>query len=273
MDPLAIQQGDDGGFVVQVGDEAHAVDLSGFVSKSTVSEGYVAKDFFESELSRRVSAAKKGLVKADDLLNDEDFIGRVVETHGPSLAERLRVQPKEADLETIRTQVRANEVTPLTEKVEALEGTLGKLQRRSFDATYLEAAKDVVAPGVLELLQDRVYSLSQWSDEAGEHVIVDAEGKPRLSPTLGEGRSHSFMTVGDYLDSLEKGGKHKEWFVGRRKSGADTGPAGGRGSMTLEQFEKLSSGEQDALYDENPTLWTQMQAARRAKAEERLNAF
>lgn len=108
----------------------------GFVSPEELTENYVAKDFFESEMGRRLSAARKGLAKKDDLLADKDFKEEALKSWGV-------VARDEKEIEKVREAIRGAEVAPLTEKLTKAQAKLAKVSRSRLEARLIARAAEL----------------------------------------------------------------------------------------------------------------------------------
>ncbi len=77
--PLKIQQDGETFFVQPEGsDDRLELDLGGYMSSESVKNDFVPKSHFESEIGRRVTAAKKGLVDPKEFLAGELDITRLM---------------------------------------------------------------------------------------------------------------------------------------------------------------------------------------------------
>jgi hypothetical protein len=269
MSDAKIQPDGDRWFAV-VGDgedaQRYEVDLSGFVSSDQVSRDFMPKDRFEGELKRRM----KNLRAPDELLADEQFVDQVVEAHRDTLVKRLGVKADGADVEALKRAWASKELNPVQEKVRALEEELGGLRDRSFEGAFAKAAEAVGVHGsVKELLPVYLKSRMRYDAEVRDWVVVDAQGNPELSPTLGKGRGHQYMTVEDLLEGMKAEGRHREWFDASVRPGAGSGP-GGRKALTVDDFERMDDAAKMSLYQTDRQTWGAMMEALRSKGEARL---
>ena len=124
---------------VKVTDNGEEIEVQlpkGYVGPEELASGFVAKDFFEAEIGRRLSAARKGLVKKDEILADKDFREEALKTWG--------VVPRdEKEIEKVREAIRTSELTPVLEKLKKAETRLQKASRIRLEARLLNKAREL----------------------------------------------------------------------------------------------------------------------------------
>lgn len=267
---LKVTQQDGSYFVTPEGDGAEPieVDMSGYVASDELKSEYVPKQHFEREIKRRIGNATKGLVKRDEIINDESFLEDFVETHRDNLVERLGVKPTtEADLAKIREAIERKEVAPLKEQMESLQGTIAKLRENGFRADFGRAARSVgVDEEMEELVELWVRKKAQYHPESDAWVIFDGD-EPALTTADMKGRDHPYMTIEDLLGEIESSGKHKSWFKARTRSGNDTRKGRDSGVVTLEAFDRMDSDERMELYRNNREVWQDLMQQTRKRGE------
>lgn len=268
--------------VVDIDGEEKTITLpEGWMHQDTIKDKYLPKDQFARELERRVAAKTKGLVKPDDLLSDEEFLGKVLgvdDNRGRAL-ELLGIDPEklggDVDVAEIRRKVTDDvtaqftekEIKPRDAKIEEQNALIEQLRERDFRAEFLSAAaeedihEDMLEP--LAVLYRRQFRFD--ADENGWfRVGEDGELEMSLNPEPG-GPRH--VTVAEALKEERRSGKHKTWFKapGSGGGGYQGGGRGGKRKVTFEEFKAMSDAQKRQLRDEDDETWREMM---KLKAEE-----
>ena len=230
---------------VSVAGESHEVEVAlpdGYLTPDEVREHYMPRDNFQSELSRRL----RGKANPDELLNDEAFIDRVLETHEDRLREALKIEnnggPTPEQLDRVREQLRREELAPLEERLESLQGSNESLRSRILHGEVLEASRDVgVVDDLLPLVEDHYGKRVKWDDDWKQYFVVDKDGEFELTSRPERGKA-PYKTVREDLEERRKSGNYPSWFKAKQRSGSGFDRAGG-GGVNLDLDAQIAEAE------------------------------
>lgn len=212
-----------------------------------VNKRYIPK----SSLKERLARATKDRYSVDDILENEDLLGRIAGEREDWLRERLKIEGDKPDVSKLHDQWRATERKPLEEENEALKQTLSRSRERHREADVSAAAVKLgVKPSQLPLLGPFYRDHTKWSDEHGRHFVVDRDGEFVFDPSAKEG-DPPYLTIEADLEQKHRSGEYADWFDGKGRQGSGYSGGGGGGgdrTPTLEQFEKMTDSEKTAFY-------------------------
>jgi hypothetical protein len=130
-------------FKVQHGGAEIEVELEGVMTEAEVAEQYVAKAVHNSELAK-LRKKSQGLKTPDELLEDDEFKTRAIETWG------VKPGKSAADVEAARKEWDAKVLKPVTDELGKAKGAIDGLRRGSLHARLIAAAQGQVAPQFLK---------------------------------------------------------------------------------------------------------------------------
>lgn len=125
------------------------VELAGYVPETDVKEKYVERGFMQSEIERRL----KGKRNADDLLTDDEFKARALETWGVKPGEPGKGKggtPTGEELEKLYASWRDKELKPLTEAATKAQAVVERARTRDLHMQILQSAQGLVKPSLLK---------------------------------------------------------------------------------------------------------------------------
>lgn len=211
----------------------------GWLSPEQIAEGFMKKDTFTSEMDRRIQAAKKGLIKPEDLLKDEEFLKKVLEAQGKELfdPEKSKGKGKQLDDEALAARLaeelevwRKKELDPVRTQLTERETTITGLRDRILDGQIVQAAINMgVKPAFLkppsEGAQPPIVAMLRntfgLNDDHDEFFVVKGDGW-EFSSKPDDGLP--YKTVSEFM---------RDW-AGKKENGdfvdanAQTGPGLGR---------------------------------------------
>lgn len=210
----------------------------------------------QDRLTGAVANAKAGA--ADELLKDDIFLTRAITERKEFFTEKF--PGDQVDLDKARDQFRAEEVTPLQEKLDGAETKVGKLQESSRLGTIQTAmANTGVAEKERMLMEAFVNSRTRWDEELGRCVVRDEKGDTITKVVEG---SQMAVTVEMFLADLKAGGKFDHAFNAEVKEGAGVivGP------VTPENIqERIDALEKEGKLQEAGVLKEQLHNAAKGR--------
>lgn len=247
----------------------------GWEHQDDIKQKYLPKDQFARELERRVAAKTRGLVKPDDLLNDEDYLGKMlgIDTNKELAYGLLGLKPGEpgadVDVPEIRRKIEEDltsrfmdaEIKPRDEKIEGLQTLVTLLRERDFSAAFSTAAinadvhDEMYEP--LTVLFRRQFKFDE-KENGWYRVGEDGELEVNINP---EPNGPRFMTIGDVLKEERRSGKHKTWFKAPGSGGGGYqggGRGGGSRKVTYEEFKAMSDTQKRQLRSDDVETWNEM---------------
>lgn len=250
---------------------------TGWVHENDIRETHVTKDHFEGEIRNRLATATQGRFKPEELMADETFLKTIAEKQKDKLIPLLQIQPPKDAADIVRIQkdiedrITQQVVTPLQTTNKTLVEEIDVLRTRDLDSQSALACADLqVVPENVDLVKLYIRQRMAWSPEQKAWFVKKASGEGfELSLDSKKGGT-LHMQAGELLETIHRSGEKKGWFVAAGQSGANFRGNRGSGQMTLEEFVKLPSGEQTALYTSDPKLFNEFQAKIAAKGEELL---
>ncbi len=127
------------------------IDLpEGTLSADEVSESYMRKTVFQTELDRRLAKLSEGMAKRDDLLVDEEFLQTMLEKQGkelfdPEKAKKGKQQTGEsmaAELARAEQEWTKKNLEPAQLKATKAESLVGSLRQKILHGMILQAGID-----------------------------------------------------------------------------------------------------------------------------------
>lgn len=135
---------------VEIDGTTHEVALpDGYVSQAAIAETHMAKDLFNTEVTRRATsiAAEDGRRKPEDLLGDKDFITKVMEANDLvpkgkeiTLDPNKPVEPTADQIVSLQTDWRRKELEPVATELEDSQNRNRRLTRRMLVSDIVQAA-------------------------------------------------------------------------------------------------------------------------------------
>lgn len=247
----------------------------GWMHEDEVKEEWMPKDQFSKELDRRVKGVTKGLVKPSDLLEDEEFLKRIlgVDVNKERAYEVLGMKPgdppKDVDIAELRGKIEAEVVERLTEaEIKPREEELGlakalneKLRERDFKAMFIKAGLDVGLHGEMtEPISSFYRTKFKFSedDDGWFKIGDDGEYEINIKPEPGGPRYRTILNV---LEEERRGGNHKTWFEAPAAGGGAGYQGAGSGrklKVTFEEFKAMNQAKRREIYDGDPELFKHM---------------
>ena len=210
----------------------------------------------QDRLTQAVSNAKTGA--ADDLLKDDTFLTRAIKERGEFFTEKF--PGEQVDLDQVRDQFRAEEVTPLQEKLDGAETKVGKLQETSRKGAIQSAMAAVGVADKERVLMDAfVDSRTVWDEELGREVVKDEKGV--IITKVVDGKQMA-ITAEMFLADLKAGGEFDHAFNADVIDGAGVVA----GEVTPENIdERIAAAEKEGNFALAGTLKEKKHNAVKAK--------
>lgn len=226
---------------VEVDGEERTIEVDpsehGLLPEDQVREGYMPRDRFQEELSRRL----QGKYGVDEIAQSEEALEEL-RARRPDL---FRSEGDgdggdgagltEEDLDRYREEWRAREVRPLEERAESLEQQVQTLRREQLKRVALEAFDEV---GIRKGLRPLVLEFYASSDRVGFHedeggwYLRDGD---HFLPSASEGSR--YVTIREDLERKKSEGDFADWFESTTREGAGfggSGEGGGRKQITTK---------------------------------------
>lgn len=246
-----------------------------------IKDTHVTKEHFETEVKGRVERAQAGRFKPEELMESEDFLKTFVEKKKDPLMKLLDIKPTKDQIDVAKVvqetteKVRREELGPAQVQLKTAGEEIHVLRVRGLDAQVAEAAlRFRVRPDLLDLVKLYVRERADWDPERREWFIKKLDGTKGFETSLSsKAGGHPWMGVAEFLEKDSKSGEKKSWYDAATQAGPgyEGGPSGG-GTMTLEQFQKLSPADQTKYYHTNPTEYMQFMSQIQKAGEDRLFA-
>jgi hypothetical protein len=218
----------------------------GYATPEEIQSQFVKKDFFESELQRRINSAKTNT--ETELMKNEQFISKVLTTKGIQLDPTTgKVKGSDIDIEKVKTQF-------FEENVKPLQGKLETIRRKALESEIISAAaqagvkeeflKPVVA-GTKPVIVQMVENAFGYDDEREIWAIKEGESfKYSQSPT----QQNPFAGSADLFKDLKNKPEFKGFFrettqTGSGYNGSNNGSQTGQ-TIKRSQFEALTPKDQ-----------------------------
>jgi hypothetical protein len=204
----------------------------GLVPLTEVNEKYMPKSAFESELGRRVDGVirNKGYKLPDELLGDEQFRGKAIESWGLK-PDQTQAQLQE-QLKKQAEQLNERELKPLQTKLTAAEKKLAIAQTKDLAAQILQTVAGKVKPGLLKspatgAMPPIVSMLTGAYAHDDEHDNWYARGQGASGfqfSTKGDGTP--YMTVAEHLANWLADPVNADFLIEQRQAGPGSKAAG-----------------------------------------------
>ncbi|NBC19338.1 MAG: hypothetical protein GVY18_18690 [Bacteroidetes bacterium] len=218
---------------VQIGEDTHEVPVDslqlpddyGLYGPDKAPEGFVRKEFMQSEIDRRL----KGKADPDELLSDDEFFQKAAQKRGIELSDDLepvsKIDPEK--IQQMRQQWAAEQVDPLKEETEKLRGQVTSLRQRDLEREVLAAAHELgvkpellkspipgkTAPFVRQLAEEFKYD-----DEQEVHYFTDEQGNPVYADNPSSGRPYAGPEK--LLRQMKQGDEDNTWFTDQTQRGS-----------------------------------------------------
>lgn len=230
----------------------------GYLTPDEIREGYVPKATIESRINRAV----RGRYTIDELVENEDLLTQVAQSAEDRLREFLKIEGEKPDVTKLQETWRQQEVKPLKEQMETMQGEVAKLRQARLSADVSEAAVQLgVKKSHMPLLTPFYKERVAWSDEYGDWFIIGSDGEFEYSASPHEGAP--YLTIAEDLDRRARSGDYEDWFDGKGRTGPDyQGGKGDRrnGRLNLDEFKKLPDREKTKLAQTNPQRYRELMA-------------
>lgn len=230
------------------------VEVSGgqLLAEGEAPDGYVSKDFMQSEVQRRLN----GKVSKDDLLQDEDFFRTAAERRGIEIdAEGRPAHSEEVDVESLKARWERDKLQPLQEQLEEMESTTQSLRGTTKKMGVLQGASST---GVKSKFLGEDTDFLGWhaskfgvEPETGEVALKEGEGFA-LSAKPEEGSR--YVTPDEYFQNLRNDGTYSEFFEDKRPGASGLGDANGSGGRTFTSSELGSMSEREYAQNRDEIL-------------------
>jgi len=235
---------------VTIEGKEHEVELpAGYIAEESLNDKYVKKEFFESEVQRRVKAAKENA--KSELKGDSEFFLTVAKERGIPLTEDGKYKPPakpDLDIDKIKSEVehsiREKEIVPRDQKLNKL--LLSKLHGELIQAasavgikkSLIESLSDGAAPPIVNMVKDYF-----GYDEENDYWVVRDGDKFRYSNNPNNARP--YMGAKEFLEGLKKQDSWKDFFEDTRQRGSNyqgstTGSAGTKKRSEMTPQEKAA---------------------------------
>lgn len=230
-----------------------------------VKDTHVPKDRIEADLNRRVQSVLKngGYRKQEELLDDEEFAGKIAEKHGFTKGAATNdgdaaKQLKDAVARAL-ADVDTKTVKPLTEKLAAKEKRENELLVRDRERQILQAAADAgikkammkaLAKGraapIVAMLEDTF----EYDQESGEYYVSKGDGEFVLSTS--KDADQTYQTISEFVAGWAADPANADFVdpTGQKGAGVSGGGKGARGAVgeiVLTHDEAQNGGYEAAL--------------------------
>ena len=245
---------------VEIDGEAKEIPLpEGWVSEDDLRDNYMPKSMFRAELAKQTRKATEGMKKPDELLEDDDFLGRLIETRKDALIKRLGVktgEPDEQYAQRLAEKIQEQTVKPLETKLAEKDREVSRWRERARDADIGEAFDAVnVADDYRDLIKLWARERMQFDDEHGSWVVLGEDGQPDF--VVGEGGKPRPKGIADLLREIDKSGKKPGWFKGDTRPGVGIKDTHGRVQANTKKAKEMSGAEKTAFIAEHGLeAWT-----------------
>lgn len=236
----------------------------GYLSPDLVSEGFMRKETFMPEVERRVKTMNKGMVKSDDLLENEDFLTKMLLKQGKELfdSEKAKKGKKgDSDVDAMlaqrlaeaQTDWRKKELTPLQENLIKTEGTISTLRARILNGQILQESinlgikesflKSPSEGGIVPIVS-MLRGTFRYDNEHNEFFVSKSDEEFEFSNKPEEG--HPYKTVSEFMIDWAGRKENVDFVDIERKRGPGLGGPG-RGQqrgkdVVLSQAEASDHG-------------------------------
>jgi hypothetical protein len=240
---------------VNIEGKEHEVQLpEGYISEESLNDKYVKKDFFESEVQRRVKAAKENA--KNELKSDTDFFASAAKERGIPLTEDGKYKPPskpDIDIDKIKSEVEQNlrekEIAPRDQRLNRLMQS--KLHGEIIQAasavgikkSLIESFNDGVAPPIVNMVKEYF-----GYDEENDYFAIREGDKFRYSNN--PNNSRPYMGAKEFLEGLKKQDSWKDFFEDTRQRGSNYQGTQSGGKPTAKKRSEMSRAEKIAYVEE-----------------------
>lgn len=221
------------------GQELEVEKPQGIFTAEEVGASYVPRAAHNDQMARMRKELDgfKGRRTEEELLGDEEFRGRAIESWGIKTTSPKEVQDR---IKAAREEVVTREVTPLKQQIEKLGATVGKLRQSDLITQILQAATaarisdDLLKPatkGGIPIIVSMLRDAYMYSEEHDGWFARGSNGQPAFSQ-LGDANV-PYQSVQEHLAGWA-GGEGKGFVKSEKQSGAGAGdtPPGQRGGIS-----------------------------------------
>lgn len=209
------------------------VDGGQLVADGENPEGYVTKDFMESEVQRRL----KGKVNRGDLLQDEEFFKEAAERHGIELDEDGKpVASKDVDVESLKARWEKEHLEPLKSEKAELEQTAEQLQGTTKNMAVLQGASAVDVKK--KFLGDDTDFINWHASKFGvdpETGQVALKEGDNFALSANPEKGNRYVDPKEYFSRLRKDGSYTEFFDDNRATSTGNPGGGGSGNIAISE--------------------------------------
>jgi len=209
----------------------------GLYTESDLEDNYVRKDYFQDEVKRRISGAKKNA--REELAEDEEFIRNQIRKRGGEFDENGKLKaPKDVDIdkltEDIRSEIYSEEVEPLKKENKSLKSSQlsSQVLRVGQKEGLTQHALRPVRGGksLIELMAEDQF---RWHPDKGRYAQVDEEGNFL-------GGANGLRTIEDWFKDLKKDPENEDLFKDPTQGGSNYqgGRQGGKPDNDFEQMKQ-----------------------------------
>lgn len=224
-----------GGETVEVEYDEIVEAPEGFRTQEEIENEFVSKDYFQSEVSRRLKNATKNA--RQELAEDDEFIRKQIRKRGGEFDDDGNLKtPKDVDIdkltEDIRSEILEEEVEPLRSENQSLKSTqlssqiLRKGQKMGLTKDALRPIKS--GRSAIEIMAEDNF---QYHPEKKTWAQVDEEGNFL-------GGANGLRTIDDWYKDLKKEDDYQDWFKDQRQEGSGFNGGGGGPKQPSDERER-----------------------------------
>jgi hypothetical protein len=214
-----------------------------------VNEKYVSKEQMEATMKARLAKATNGRFKPDELLDNEDFLSRLVTERGDKLTELMQVTKTLPSADRIKQEILKTQVEPLQQTLEAEKKSKNSLLARVREGSLRKVATEVgLHEDMIDILNSHYAAKVKYSDEHGDFYLVDNDGEFVFRTGGKDANGSPFKSIQDDLSEIKAAGKYGAWFKSTARDGIGLkSTKSGTGAVSLAEFEKMTIAEKVAL--------------------------
>lgn len=216
----------------------------GYLSPEDVQSQYVKKDFFETEIQRRVNSAKANAETS--LSTNPDFIQKILSSKGVEIDPTTgKIKGSDIDIEKVKNQFFEENVKPLKSKLE-------NVRRKQLESEIISTAAQIgvkeeflkpVVQGAKPVIVQMVESAFGYDDEREIWAVKENDKfKYSSNPT----QSNPFAGPVDLFKEMKAKAEFKGFFRETTQTGSNySGGQSSHGGQTIKrsQFDTLTPTE------------------------------
>lgn len=263
-------------FTVEIEGKSHTVDIQDAIPASEVQSKYVAKDFMESEVTRRAKSMAQGMVPTlDDLLKDDNHRTKALDILGVKPGKGDPKDPP-VDLSEKFQEWEGKHLNPLKDQNKDLstrvEALLGKVMERDIIQAAVEAGvrpeflkpvREGASPLIVKMMSD----LFGYDEDSGSFLVRGKDGSWEYASRPSSDRP--FKTIGEFFQEWSEDKANAGFLQDQRQRGPGH-KEGGRGVVDLAAFKAMGGVQRAELRRTNPDQYTQFQTELQRENEAKL---